>query len=83
MLALILSTLLIVSLLAVTTVLGFVVYLLVKYTPIILRIFEEKPLFLPLRLALTGEDHGPDLKVLLPLIGRERAALRLGAGAEG
>ncbi len=44
---------------------------------------KGKALFLPLRLALTGEDHGPDLKVLLPLIGRERAALRLGAGAEG
>jgi glutamyl-tRNA synthetase len=36
-----------------------------------------KPLFLPLRLALTGEDHGPDLKSLLPLIGRTRAAHRL------
>jgi len=31
----------------------------------------------PLRLALTGEDHGPDLAGLLPLIGRARAALRL------
>ena len=41
-----------------------------------------KALFLPLRLALTGEDHGPDLKALLPLIGRERAALRLRLGAE-
>ncbi|WP_043364563.1 glutamate--tRNA ligase [Belnapia sp. F-4-1] len=44
---------------------------------------KGKALFLPLRLALTGEDHGPDLKVLLPLIGRERAALRLKLGAEG
>jgi glutamyl-tRNA synthetase len=42
-----------------------------------------KALFLPLRLALTGEDHGPDLKALLPLIGREKAALRLRLGAEG
>jgi glutamyl-tRNA synthetase len=40
-----------------------------------------KPLFLPLRLALTGEDHGPDLKSLLPLIGHARAALRLGIAA--
>ncbi|WP_043338666.1 glutamate--tRNA ligase [Belnapia moabensis] len=44
---------------------------------------KGKALFLPLRLALTGEDHGPDLKELLPLIGRERAASRLGLGAEG
>lgn len=44
---------------------------------------KGKALFLPLRLALTGEEHGPDLATLLPLIGRERAAfrLRLSAGA--
>ncbi|MBP0464390.1 glutamate--tRNA ligase [Roseomonas sp. PWR1] len=44
---------------------------------------KGKALFLPLRLALTGEEHGPDLTTLLPLIGRERAAfrLRLSAGA--
>ncbi len=40
-----------------------------------------KALFLPLRLALTGEDHGPDLKTLLPLIGRVRAAERLRVAA--
>lgn len=38
---------------------------------------KGKALFLPLRLALTGLDHGPELKALLPLIGRERAAARL------
>jgi glutamyl-tRNA synthetase len=38
---------------------------------------KGKALFLPLRLALTGEDHGPEMKALLPLIGRERAARRL------
>jgi glutamyl-tRNA synthetase len=38
---------------------------------------KGKTLFLPLRLALTGEEHGPDLATLLPLIGREKAALRL------
>jgi glutamyl-tRNA synthetase len=38
---------------------------------------KGKALFLPLRLALTGEDHGPDIGTLLPLIGRDRAALRL------
>ena len=34
-------------------------------------------LFLPLRLALTGEEQGPELRDLLPLIGRARAANRL------
>jgi glutamyl-tRNA synthetase len=38
---------------------------------------KGKTLFHPLRLALTGEDSGPDLKDLLPLIGRDRAARRL------
>ena len=36
-----------------------------------------KGLFQPLRLALTGLDHGPELKVLLPLIGRDRSVARL------
>jgi glutamyl-tRNA synthetase len=36
-----------------------------------------KALFQPLRRALTGLDHGPDMKALLPLIGRERAIARL------
>lgn len=35
----------------------------------------------PLRLALTGEDHGPDLADLLPLIGRNRTANRLRVAA--
>jgi glutamyl-tRNA synthetase len=34
-------------------------------------------LFMPLRLALTGLDHGPELAQLLPLIGRDRALERL------
>ena len=43
---------------------------------------KGKALFLPLRLALTGQDHGPEMAALLPLIGRERAIarLRLAAG---
>lgn len=41
---------------------------------------KGKALFLPLRLALTGHEHGPDMAALLPLIGRERALERLGAG---
>ncbi len=38
---------------------------------------KGKPLFHPLRLALTGREDGPELKTLLPLIGRERALARL------
>jgi glutamyl-tRNA synthetase len=38
---------------------------------------KGKALFQPLRLALTGREHGPELKVLLPLIGRVRAQARL------
>ena len=36
-----------------------------------------KALFLPLRRALTGLDHGPDMAALLPLIGHDRAIERL------
>lgn len=38
---------------------------------------KGRGLFMPLRLALTGLEHGPDLSGLLPLIGRDRAARRL------
>ena len=38
---------------------------------------KGKPLFLPLRQALTGMDHGPDMGELLPLIGEEEAHARL------
>ncbi|NIX76961.1 glutamate--tRNA ligase [Microvirga terricola] len=38
---------------------------------------KGKALFMPLRLALTGLDHGPELAALLPLIGPERAKARL------
>ena len=40
---------------------------------------KGKALFLPLRRALTGLDHGPDMVRLLPLIGRERTVERLRA----
>lgn len=43
---------------------------------------KGKPLFLPLRLALTGREHGPDMAALLPLIGRERALDRIKAASE-
>ncbi|SNT13475.1 glutamyl-tRNA synthetase [Sphingomonas laterariae] len=42
---------------------------------------KGKALFLPLRHALTGRDHGPDMAALLPLIGRDRALARLRAAA--
>ncbi len=38
---------------------------------------KGKELFLPLRQALTGHDHGPEMAVLLPLIGRPSAIARL------
>ena len=39
---------------------------------------KGKELFMPLRKALTGMEHGPELAVLLPLIGPEKAHSRLG-----
>lgn len=38
---------------------------------------KGRALFHPLRLALTGRDAGPELKALLPLIGRTRTEARL------
>lgn len=38
---------------------------------------KGKDLFMPLRQALTGMDHGPELGDLLPLIGAEKARTRL------
>ena len=38
---------------------------------------QGKNLFMPLRAALTGEVHGPEMANLLPLIGLERARRRL------
>ena len=38
---------------------------------------KGKALFHPLRLALTGQESGPELKVLLPLIGRAKVLRRL------
>ncbi|MFA6020725.1 MAG: glutamate--tRNA ligase [Rhodospirillales bacterium] len=36
-----------------------------------------KALFHPLRLALTGQEQGPEMKTLLPLIGKKKAEARL------
>ncbi len=38
---------------------------------------KGKALFHPLRKAITGMEDGPELKILLPLIGRERVSRRL------
>ena len=38
---------------------------------------KGKTLFMPLRLALTGMNHGPELPVLLPLLGPEKTKARL------
>lgn len=40
-----------------------------------------KDLFMPLRLALTGLEHGPELKALLPLLGRAKVLDRLSGKA--
>lgn len=39
---------------------------------------KGRALFHPLRLALTGRENGPELRKLLPLIGRAKALARLG-----
>ena len=42
---------------------------------------KGKDLFMPLRKAITGMDHGPELKNLLPLIGRAKVIARLNGKA--
>lgn len=46
--------------LAITGMLVFVAYLIIRYTPVIGRVFEEKPMFLPLR--LQPRDDGEDVR---------------------
>ncbi|MEN7537644.1 glutamate--tRNA ligase [Aurantiacibacter flavus] len=43
---------------------------------------KGKALFLPLRQALTGRAHGPEMAALLPLIGEEAARERLAVAAK-
>jgi len=38
---------------------------------------KGRALYHPLRLALTGEDHGPEMAAILPLLGRSRVLERL------
>jgi len=40
---------------------------------------KGKELFMPIRLALTALEHGPELKAILPLIGKEKVLKRLNA----
>jgi glutamyl-tRNA synthetase len=42
---------------------------------------KGKQLFKPLRLALTGHSHGPEMKLLLPLMGADLAKARLQGNA--
>ncbi len=42
---------------------------------------KGRALYHPLRLALTGREQGPELAVLLPLIGRAKAEARLSGRA--
>ncbi len=44
---------------------------------------KGRALFMPLRKALTGRDHGPDMAVLMPLMQRVKALEALPAGAAG
>ncbi len=44
---------------------------------------KGRALFQPLRQALTGLDHGPEMAALLPLIGRDAALGRLARAAAG
>ena len=43
---------------------------------------KGKALFLPLRLALTGREHGPEMRGLIKRLGRERSVGRLLAAAK-
>lgn len=38
---------------------------------------KGKELFMPIRKALTAKEHGPELKAILPLIGRDKIVARL------
>jgi len=61
----------------------FMIYVILRYSPIVARIFEEKPMFLPLRVARThdGEDVRFPTRRKLHLVGtylKTRSASRVG-----
>ncbi len=59
--ALALTIVLVLVALVVVTIVAFLIYAVTRYAPIIGRIFEEKPLFLPLRLA--PETGGEEVRL--------------------
>ena len=42
------------------TLVGFMIHVVIRYSPIVARIFEEKPMFLPLR--VSRPDEGEDVR---------------------
>jgi nondiscriminating glutamyl-tRNA synthetase len=40
---------------------------------------KGKLLFMPIRVAASGQAHGPELKIILPLLGREGALKKVAA----
>ncbi len=40
---------------------------------------KGKDVFMPIRVALTGNQHGPELAAMIPLLGVERSAARIRA----
>ena len=42
---------------------------------------KGKDVFMPVRVALTGNQHGPELTEIIPLLGKEKSAARVGASA--
>ena len=51
-------------LLALAWLAGFLAYVAIRYAPIVARIFEEKPLFLPLR--INPEERGEEVRFTTP-----------------
>lgn len=57
-------------------------YRSVLYKPILKAITKElnvggKKVFMPIRIAMTGQMHGPDLVRLIEVLGRERVVSRI------
>ena len=53
-----------------------------SFAPLVKLVAEEtslkgKNLYVPLRAAITGEPHGPELKLILPILGKDRCIKRV------
>ncbi|HMT11431.1 MAG TPA: hypothetical protein PKA39_07390 [Ignavibacteria bacterium] len=53
-----------------------------NFKPVVSEVQKEtgvkgKNLFMPIRLALTGEEHGPELGMIAYVLGREEVVKRL------